>query len=141
MNKKVLIIIIIYTIFVGYIHDRFDLFRIGGDDYIEATQQGTISILSLRNPYREGCKTTGNPITPGPGYLIIMGFLGLFLEPRMMVLFSLVFLWFILKKRYSEKSAITVLLFVMVLTIRANIIQMDYLLNGGLLCFGLYSLD
>jgi len=102
----------------------------GISDYPEAITLPCMAILQGESPYSVVC-TSGNPISPGPGYLFLLLASGLFLAPGLLPFMGIFLLLCATRLTETEFSGFTIV--VCILLLRSTILGMDYLFAGGAL--------
>lgn len=120
----------------------------GISDYPEAINLPCMAMLRGESPYSVVC-TSGNPMSPGPGYLLLLLVSGLFLIPNVLPFLGIailgVSLFWNASEHYhgtrSDRAVVSFLAVVAVLLIRSTILGIDYLFAGGALWLALSSLD
>ena len=98
-------------------------------DYPVAIVNGCTALLSDQNPYAPDWICNGaSPNTLGVGYLVLLTISGLWIVPGLAPVIGLWICW-----RLRPDPAVFVVL--VVLSARATLQGMDYLLAGGLACW------
>lgn len=103
----------------------------GVSDYPEAISFGCWSMLRGNSPYAVAC-SSGNPISPGAGYLLFFLATGLFLAPQLVPIVGLGMVAAMFRDSPRYPALLAALLLI---SLRATILGMDYLFAGGALCW------
>lgn len=103
----------------------------GVSDYPEAIAFGCRSMIAGDSPYAVVC-SSGNPISPGAGYLFLFLISGLYLVPQLVPVIGIgmVATMFRDHPRYPA-----ILSAIVLISLRATIHGMDYMFAGGALCW------
>lgn len=103
----------------------------GVSDYPEAISYGCWAMAHGHSPYSVVC-SSGNPISPGAGYLFLFLVSGLFLVPWMVPVIGLGMVVAMVRGHDRFHVIVAALLLV---TLRSTIQGMDYLFARGALCW------
>jgi hypothetical protein len=103
----------------------------GVSDYPEAISFGCRSMIAGDSPYAVVC-SSGNPISPGAGYLFLFLISGLFLVPQLVPIIGIGIVGAMFHDHPRYKVLMATLLLI---SLRATIHGMDYLFAGGALCW------
>ncbi len=106
------------------------------NDYPDAISFGCRAMLRGESPYSVVC-SSGSPISPGPGCLLVFLCSGLFLAPGLVPLLGIGITASM--ARPEERDATIAI--VGLLAFRASVFGMDYLFAGGCLCWLLLRSD
>jgi len=118
----------VYYVIIGSALQLLQPFGIS--DYPEAISFPCIAMLQGESPYSVVC-TSGNSISPGPGYLFLLLASGLFLAPGLLPFIGIFLLLCATRLTETELSGFAIV--VCILLLRSTILGIDYLFAGGAL--------